>query len=50
MCADKYRTALRLADYGLTQALTKLINGLKKQMNRLQRQVLSFSYYENIKR
>jgi len=26
MCADKYRTALRLADYGLTQPQTKLIN------------------------
>ena len=26
MCADKYRTALRLADYGLTQPMTKLIN------------------------
>ena len=26
ICADKYRTALRLADYGLTQPKTKLIN------------------------
>ena len=26
MCADKYRTSLRLADYGLTQPMTKLIN------------------------
>ena len=26
MCADKYRTALRLADYGLTQPRTVLIN------------------------
>jgi len=26
MCADKYRTALRLADYGLTQPKTVLIN------------------------
>ena len=26
MCADKYRTALRLADYGLTQPMTKLIS------------------------
>ena len=26
ICADKYRTALRLADYGLTQPMTKLIS------------------------
>jgi len=26
ICADKYRTALRLADYGLTQPITKLIS------------------------
>ena len=26
ICADKYRTSLRLADYGLTQPKTKLIN------------------------
>ena len=30
MCADKYRTALRLADYGLTQPQTKLINDPEK--------------------
>ena len=30
MCADKYRTALRLADYGLTQPQTKLINDHEK--------------------
>ena len=30
MCADKYRTALRLADYGLTQPKTKLINDPSK--------------------
>ena len=24
ICADKYRTALRLADYGLTQPLNKI--------------------------
>ena len=30
MCADKYRTALRLADYGLTQPKTKLINDPEK--------------------
>ena len=30
MCADKYRTALRLADYGLTQPRTKLINDHEK--------------------
>ena len=29
ICADKYRTALRLADYGLTQLKTKLINDEK---------------------
>ena len=30
MCADKYRTALRLADYGITQPQTKLINDHEK--------------------
>ena len=30
MCADKYRTALRLADYCLTQPQTKLINDHEK--------------------
>ena len=30
MCADKYRTALRLADYGLTQPKTKLISDPEK--------------------
>ena len=30
ICADKYRTALRLADYGLTQPQTKLINDHEK--------------------
>jgi ribosomal protein S6--L-glutamate ligase len=30
MCADKYRTALRLADYGLTQPMTKLISDPEK--------------------
>ena len=30
ICADKYRTALRLADYGLTQPKTKLINDPEK--------------------
>ena len=30
MCADKYRTALRLADYGLTQPKTVLINDSEK--------------------
>jgi len=30
MCADKYRTSLRLADYGLTQPQTKLINDPEK--------------------
>ena len=30
VCADKYRTALRLADYGLTQPKTKLINDPEK--------------------
>ena len=30
ICADKYRTALRLADYGLTQPLTKLISDPEK--------------------
>ena len=33
MCADKYRTALRLADYGLTQPQTKLINDPEKSNN-----------------
>ena len=31
---DKYRTALRLADYGLTQLKTKLINSAKNLMNK----------------
>ena len=30
ICADKYRTSLRLADYGLTQPKTKLINDPEK--------------------
>ena len=30
MCADKYRTSLRLADYGLRQPQTKLINDPEK--------------------
>ena len=30
ICADKYRSALRLADYGLTQPKTKLINDPEK--------------------
>ena len=30
ICADKYRTALRLADYGLTQPKTKLISDPEK--------------------
>ena len=30
MCADKYRTALRLADYGLTQPKTVLVNNPDK--------------------
>ena len=30
VCADKYRTALRLADYGLTQPKTKLISDPEK--------------------
>ena len=30
ICADKYRTSLRLADYALTQPKTKLINDPEK--------------------
>ena len=35
MCADKYRTALRLADYGLTQPKTKLISDPKNANNQV---------------
>ena len=35
VCADKYRTALRLADYGLTQPKTKLINDPEKSIDQV---------------
>lgn len=35
ICADKYRTALRLADYGLTQPKTKLINDPEKSIDQV---------------
>ena len=35
ICADKYRTALRLADYGLTQPKTKLINDPEKSNDKV---------------
>ena len=35
ICADKYRTALRLADYGLTQPKTKLISDPKNANNQV---------------
>ena len=42
ICADKYRTALRLADYGLTQPKTKLINDPEKANEQVAEQILNF--------
>ena len=42
ICADKYRTALRLADYGLTQPLTKLISDPEKSNEKEEESGLKF--------
>ena len=42
MCADKYRTALRLADYGLTQPKTKLINDPEKSNEQVKESGIKF--------
>jgi len=42
VCADKYRTALRLADYGLTQPKTKLINDPEKSVEAADNEGLKF--------
>ncbi len=42
ICADKYRTALRLADYGLTQPMTKLINDPEKSNEQVQEAGIKF--------
>ena len=42
ICADKYRTALRLADYGLTQPKTKLINDPEKANEQVEEADIKF--------
>ena len=42
VCADKYRTALRLADYGLTQPKTKLINDPEKTNQQVEEADIKF--------
>ena len=42
ICADKYRTALRLADYGLTQPKTKLINDPEKSNEQVEEAEIKF--------
>jgi ribosomal protein S6--L-glutamate ligase len=42
VCADKYRTALRLADYGLTQPKTKLINDPEKSIDQVEQADIKF--------
>ena len=42
ICADKYRTALRLADYGLTQPLTKLISDPEKSNEQVEESGIKF--------
>ena len=42
ICADKYRTALRLADYGLTQPLTKLISDPEKSNEQVEEAGIKF--------
>ena len=42
ICADKYRTALRLADYGLTQPKTKLINDPEKSIDQVEQADIKF--------
>ena len=42
ICADKYRTALRLADYGLTQPKTKLISDPTNANNQVEQADIKF--------
>src|SRR5210317_525025 len=42
ICADKYRTALRLADYGLTQPKTKLINDPETAIDQVEQADIKF--------
>ena len=42
VCADKYRTALRLADYGLTQPKTKLLNDPEKSIEQVEQADIKF--------
>ena len=42
ICADKYRTALRLADYGLTQPKTKLISDPTDAINQVKEAEIEF--------
>ncbi len=42
ICADKYRTSLRLADYGLTQPKTKLINDPEQSNLQVQEAEIKF--------
>jgi len=42
ICADKYRTALRLADYGLSQPKTKLLNDPEKSVESAENEDLKF--------
>ena len=42
ICADKYRTSLRLADYGLTQPKTKLINDPEKSIEQVEQADIKF--------
>jgi len=42
VCADKYRTSLRLADYGLTQPKTKLINDPEKSIDQVKQADIKF--------
>ena len=43
ICADKYRTSLRLADYGLTQPKTKLINDPEQSNLQVQEADIKFT-------
>ena len=42
ICADKYRSSLRLADYGLTQPRTKLINDPEKSNEQVKEADINF--------
>src|SRR5210317_2182022 len=42
VCADKYRTSLRLADYGLTEPQTVLINDPENSVNIVEQNGLKF--------